>query len=73
MGKKLGLVRKKIYVKGRLPRVMVVRGKECPINLFHLPCGLWTAVGEYMGQVIEVTGPNQSSALSHWQRTATSQ
>ena len=31
---------------------------------------VWVAVGEYMGETIEATGPSASAAVRHWQATA---
>ncbi len=44
--------------------------KSCEISVYQKSKTVWIAVGEYMGERIEVKGRSKSSALASWTEAA---
>lgn len=47
-----------------------VWGQPQIVEVYQKSKSVWIAVGEYMGQRIEVKGSSRSSALAHWEEAA---
>jgi hypothetical protein len=44
--------------------------KSCLVSVYQKSKSVWVAVGEYMGNRIEVRASSNNSALAHWRRAA---
>lgn len=47
-----------------------VHGRDIAISVHQRSKTVWVASGEYMGQVISVTGRTQTQAISQWREAA---
>jgi len=50
--------------------VVKVWDKDCEISVYQRSKTVWIAVGEYMGEQIEVKGSSQRSAAAQWREAA---
>src|SRR5260370_37800020 len=60
----------KITTRNMTKMRVKVWDKSCEITVYQKSKTVWIAVGDYMGQSIEVKGRSSSSAASLWRETA---
>lgn len=53
-----------------MERTVLVWGKPHVIHVYQKSKSVWIAVGEYMGERIEVKSSSPTSAASHWAAAA---
>lgn len=49
-----------------MTNVVEVWGKKIEIDAYQKSKSVWIAVGDYMGERIEVKGPSRGAALKGW-------
>ena len=55
----------------RIEKVLVkVWDKDCEITVYQKSKAVWIAVGEYMGERLEVKGSSQGTATIRWREAA---
>jgi hypothetical protein len=54
-------------------RTVNLRGKPCEITVYQRSKSVWFAVGDYLGERLEVKGSSASTAAKRWSEAATYQ